>query len=224
MATNTPTLEQLSGSLDALPASLDNLDALPWCNPTLEQLDAWGSLEYIASFGYTLEQLDNSDRLCVLVASGSASVALSASAVISTTDIVEMSASVTGAATATATITPFRQLSGNAQLSISATATFEPVRQFTGNAQLSISENCAPIAVLAFAAENNVSAVTTVNSSVTFVTDAGLTASITTVSDNHILGEDWNDVADGAEIWTDVIVGSEIWAHVPVGNEVWARQ
>ena len=71
-------LEQLSGSLDDLPASLDSLGSLPWCNPTLDQLGTWGSLEYIATFGYTLEELDKLDRLCVLVASATASVSLSA--------------------------------------------------------------------------------------------------------------------------------------------------
>ena len=51
MATNTPTLEQLTGSIDALPNSLDNLDGLPWCNPTLEQLDAWGFIYDEIYFG-----------------------------------------------------------------------------------------------------------------------------------------------------------------------------
>jgi hypothetical protein len=162
MATNNPTLEQLTGSLDSLPDSLDNLDALPWCNPTLEQLDGWGSLEYIASFGYTLEQLDNSDRLCVVVASGSASIELSTTAEIQLPKFVEAAESIS----------------------------------------------------LAVDAEANA----------IFAADASPVLSITVASDGHVLGEDWGDIADGAEIWTDVIVGSEIWAHVPVGNEVWARQ
>lgn len=102
MATNNPTLEQLTGSLDSLPDSLDNLNALPWCNPTLEQLDGWGSLEYIASFGYTLEQLDNSDRLCVIVASGSASIELSTAAEIQLPKFVEASESIALAADAEA--------------------------------------------------------------------------------------------------------------------------
>ena len=64
MATNTPQLEQLTGSIDALPHSLDSLDALPWSNPTLEQLDAWGNLDFLDALG----NMDNLSSLAVLIA------------------------------------------------------------------------------------------------------------------------------------------------------------
>ena len=71
MATNTPSLEQLTGSIDALPHSLDLLDALPWENPTLEQLDAWGDLDFLDALG----NMDNLSSLAVLIApTASASV------------------------------------------------------------------------------------------------------------------------------------------------------
>ena len=92
--------------------------------------------------------------------------------------------------------------------------------------------------------QGQVSTSTTAVSSGIFVYNANVTTSITTVSDNHVLGEDWIDVASGTEVWadvavgseiwtdaaigsetwTDVAVGSEIWGAVPTGNEVWARQ
>jgi hypothetical protein len=39
-----------------------------------------------------------------------------------------------------------------------------------------------------------------------------------------VLGEDWADVAAGAEVWSDVALGSQVWTDVSLGNEVWARQ
>ena len=53
MATGTPHLDNFVTSIDALPYSLDSallLTKVDWSNPTLEQLDNWGTLEQLDAF------------------------------------------------------------------------------------------------------------------------------------------------------------------------------
>ena len=138
MATNTPALEQLTGSLDALPGSLDNLDGLPWCNPTLEQLDAWGGLEALDAFGYNLEQLN---QLCVVVADGAASVAITTTAEIQFAELVDASVDISASATAVPARTVAMQASVTGAAGV--TASIKPIRQVTATASLAASQASA---------------------------------------------------------------------------------
>ena len=238
MATNTPTLEQLTGSLDALPNSLDNLDGLPWCGPTLEQLDAWGGLEALDAFGYNLEQLN---QLCVVVADGAASVAITTTAEIAFAELVDaavdisvsassvptrtvaMQASVTGAAGVTASIKPIRQVTATASLEASQASSTTRTRQVVSASSVAVTASGLAGVVYRFNSAVAVSASTTAASSGIFVL-AGRPRLIASATVNaKVLGEDWFDVAAGSEIWTDVTVGSEIWGAVSASNGVWAK-
>ena len=75
MPTGTPSLDNFTkNDIDALTISLDSasfLTQVDWANPTLEQLDAWGDMDSLDSFG-NLEQLNLLDvkhfqavRLCL---------------------------------------------------------------------------------------------------------------------------------------------------------------
>ena len=134
MPTGTPSLDNFTkNNLDTLTVSLDSasfLTSVDWSNPTLEQLDAWGTMDALDGFG-TLEQLADLD---VIHCSGSAPIAFTATAAIqfaidvagtaniavtaaSDADRIRtMSASITGAFGFTATITPLRQMSGTAKV------------------------------------------------------------------------------------------------------------
>ena len=72
MPTGTPSLDNFTkNNIDTLTLSLDSADFLTqvdWSNPTLEQLDAWGTMDALDGFG-NLEQLADLDvihflRLC----------------------------------------------------------------------------------------------------------------------------------------------------------------
>ncbi len=151
MATCTPHLDNFTSSIDALPYSLDSallLTRVDWSNPTLEQLDAWGDMDSLDTFG-TLEQLANLD---VIHAPGSADIAITATGAIqfaiqfdasvnisvSTTGeaqrIQHMTASVTGAASATATASFTAKMDGAASVAVTVAGASTPVRGFRGAA------------------------------------------------------------------------------------------
>lgn len=243
MATNTPTLEQLTGSIDDLPNSLDSLDGLPWCNPTLEQLDGWGTLEYINNFGYTMDQLGTGDRLCVLIGQGSADVAVTATAEILFAQLVD--ASVTVSATASAQeFTRIRTMAGSAtsaasvdasasfitrvdasvDVAITSTGEVKRIQSVSGTAEISLAESSEFVRTLAFDASVSSEVTATSENAVTFVNNADVSTSLTVLAEAKVLGEDWTDVDDGTETWTDLTVGSEIWSNVTTGSEVWAVQ
>jgi len=243
MATNTPSLEQLSGSIDALPHSLDNLDGLPWCNPTLDQLDAWGTLEQLDAFGYTLDELGTGDRLCVLIADAPsasiavtttaeiqfaiempAAVSISASATSGVNRVRPMAGSVTGAANFAAVITPIRTMDASVSVAVTDTADIKRIRPFTSS--VSSSVNVSSIARVVYSVDSapNVVVTTTSASNGIFVMAGTSDASVSVVCDAKRIGEDWGNVAIGSEVWGDVAVGSEIWGTVTVGSEVWATQ
>ena len=99
MATGTPSLDNFTSSIDALPYSLDSallLTKVDWSNPTLEQLDNWGTLEQLDTFG-NLEQLANLD---VKHFQGTATAAITVAAAIQFA--IEMPAAVSISASATA--------------------------------------------------------------------------------------------------------------------------
>ena len=243
MATNTPSLEQLSGSIDALPHSLDNLDGLPWCNPTLDQLDAWGTLEQLDAFGYTLDELGTGDRLCVLIADTpsatiaitatgailfakevQAAVSVSASAVSGVNRIRTMQAAVTGVASFEAVITPIRTMDASVSVAVTNTVNIKRIRPFTSS--VSSSVNVSSIARVVYSVDSapNVVVTTTSASNGIFVMAGTSDASVSVVCDAKRLGEDWGNVAIGSEVWGDVAVGSEIWGTVTVpanGDLIW---
>lgn len=243
MATNTPTLEQLTGSIDDLPNSLDSLDGLPWCNPTLEQLDGWGTLEYINNFGYTMDQLGTGDRLCVLIGQGSADVAVTATAEIlfaklfdanvtvsatasaqEFTRIRTMAGSATSAASVDASASFITRVDASVDVAITSTGEVKRIQSVSGTAEISLAESSQFVRDRAFDASVSSEVTATSENAVTFVSTASVDFDIAPLVEAKILGEDWTDVDDGTETWQDVAAGSEIWATVSTGSKVWHIQ
>ena len=152
MPTGTPSLDNFTkNNIDTLTISLDSasfLTQVDWSNPTLEQLDAWGTMDALDSFG-NLEQLSDLDvkhflgtAAIAITAAGAvqfaiempAAVSISATATSDNTRIREMAGSVTGAASFSAVITPLRQVSGSASLAVTAANVITRVRTDTASA------------------------------------------------------------------------------------------
>ena len=99
MPTGTPSLENFTkNNIDTLTISLDSasfLTQVDWANPTLEQLDNWGDMDSLDSFG-NLEQLADLDVKHFI---GTASLVVTTTGAVQFS--IEMPAAVSFAATAT---------------------------------------------------------------------------------------------------------------------------
>ena len=105
MPLGTPHLDQITTPLDSISGSLDNdadLQKVEFNNPTLEQLDSWGTIDFIATFG----NIDSLSTLQVRQGTASASTVATASADIQFA--IEVDATVSTSATATASGTRIR--------------------------------------------------------------------------------------------------------------------
>ena len=157
MPTGTPSLDNFTkNNIDTLTLSLDSADFLTqvdWSNPTLEQLDAWGTMDALDGFG-NLEQLADLDVIHFLgsasvsvTAAGAvqfaiempAAVSISATATSGNTRIRSMSGSVTGAASFSAVISPQRQVSASVSVSATAVSGSTLIRTNAASASASIT-------------------------------------------------------------------------------------
>jgi len=242
MATGTPHLDNFTGSIDALPYSLDSallLTKVDWSNPDLEQLDNWGTLEQLDAYGLTLDQLDQLEvkhfegtaTAAISVAAEvqfaiemPAAVSISASATADNTRIREMAGSVTGAANFAAVITPVRTMDASVSVAVTDATDIKRIRPFTSSVLSSVNVSSIARVVYSVDAAPNVVVTTTGAANGIFVMAGEADAAISVVCNAKRLGEDWGDVALGADVWSDVTIGSEIWSTVTVGSEVWATQ
>ena len=206
MPTGTPSLDNFTkNNLDTLTVSLDSasfLTSVDWANPTLEQLDAWGTMDALDGFG-TLEQLADLD---VIHCSGSAPIAFTATAAIQfaievagTANIAvtvasdanrirTMSASITGAFGFTATITPLRQMSGTASIAVTSAADYNRLISVVGTASAVVTSTAS--SNILYLAQGTATAEFTATGATTGVfVEAGTTQaqiSVTAVSYTHL--------------------------------------
>ena len=242
MATGTPHLDNFTSSIDALPYSLDSallLTKVDWSNPTLEQLDAWGTLEDLDNYGLTLDTLDQLEvkhfqgtaTASITVAAEvqfaiemPAAVSISAFATADNTRIREMAGSVTGAADFDAVITPIRTMNASVSVAVTDTAELTRLRTSPAPAAISATTTASSSLVYLLAGTANTAVTTTSAANGIFAMAGTPETAVSVLCDAKRLGEDWGDVATDLEVWGDVAVGSEIWGTVTVpanGDLIW---
>mgnify|MGYP005991124001 CR=1 FL=1 len=241
MPTGTPSLDNFTkNNIDTLTISLDSasfLTQVDWSNPTLEQLDAWGTMDALDSFG-NLEELSDLDVKHFLGTDANtitaavavqfaiempAAVSISATATSDNTRIRGMAGSVTGATTLSAVISPERLVSSS--VSIAATVSGDAIRIRTDSASASTAITATSNSNFVFVVSGSASTAVTTTAAVNGIFAMAGTPSMVTTSSitGKILGEDWKDVAAGTPIWTDLSVGSPIWSQQTVSTATWAQ-
>ena len=242
MATGTPHLDNFTGSIDALPYSLDSallLTKVDWSNPDLEQLDNWGTLEQLDAYGLTLDQLDQLEvkhfegtaTAAITVAAEvqfaiemPAAVSISASATSGVNRVRPMAGSVTGVASFEAVITPIRTMDASVSVAVTDAAELTRLRTSPAPAAISATTTASSSLVYLLSGTANAAVTTTSASNGIFVMAGEADAAVSVACNAKILGEEWGEVATGSEVWGDVAVGSEIWGTVTVpanGDLIW---
>ena len=253
MPTGTPSLDNFTkNDIDALTISLDSasfLTQVDWANPTLEQLDAWGDMDSLDSFG-NLEQLNLLDVKHFL---GSAAMSMTGSATAKLPVLFTGAASIAGTATsagydilfnmpatASAAITAtsannrIRDFAGSVTGAASFAAVITPLRQVSSSVSLAITASNDYTRIRTDTASASGAITATSNSNYLFNVNAAVSASVSVtgaaVGEFVMAGTPQAQMTVTATVkrlgedWSNVGIGTEIWTDVTVGSEIWSRQ
>ena len=166
---------------------------------TLEELDNWGTMDAIDSFG-NLEQLDG-----LTLQQPTAAVSLSASATTTVKRILAFAAAVTGAASVSAYASFIVRLT--AAVSVAVTTSVSVLRLRPFDASVAVSGAATSLFVRVRPAVSAVSAAVTAASeiAVTFLSSGAAALVVTTSALAHRLGDRWSVVASDGETWKDIL-------------------
>jgi hypothetical protein len=189
------------------------------CGPfTLEQLDAFGSLDSLAF------SLDNavwtSADVCILEASSSVTGTGSTSAFV--TRITESSASVSGAGTTSGA--GIRVAVASASVSGQGSSTGEAIRMRLSSASVLGEASTDALGGVEYSAEGIVIGYGEATTE-TQVDYAGLASTTGTASCSMIgirLGENWSTVTASDDTWTDVPSNDNTWTEVSASSNSWS--
>lgn len=166
---------------------------------TLEELDNWGTMDAIDSFG-NLEQLDN-----LTLQQPTAAVSLSASATTTVKRILAFAAAVTGAASVAAYASFIARFTASVSTAVTSTAAALRIRTFDASA--AVSGAATSLFGRIRPAVSAVSAVVTAASenAVTFVNSGAASLAVTVSTTARRLGDRWSVVPSENETWTNIL-------------------
>ena len=166
---------------------------------TLEELDAWGTIDSAAINAYTLEQLDD---LTLHSASAAASLAM----------------------TASCTPNKFTFVSDSVSIAITASAAAVRVFECVGNLLVSMTAAAAATRYAIPSIDDITISMTASDVDTVTILKMGGTGELifTSTLTGEILGETWSNVAAGGESWSEVVAGSETWTEATTTASEWS--
>jgi len=185
---------------------------------TLEELDNWGTMDAIDSFG-NLEQLDG-----LTLQQPTAAVSLSASASGAVRRILAFAAAVTGAASVAAYASFIARFTAAVSVAATSAAAVLRVRPFDASAAVSGAASGVALSIRGMLSSVSASVTAASGNAVTFVNSGAVALAVTTSTLAHRLGDRWSVAPSENETWLDIPAFPETleWTEVSTGTERWA--
>lgn len=191
------------------------------CGPfTLEQLDAFGSLD---SLSFSLDStVWTSADVCILEAASSVTGTGSTSAFV--TRITESSASVSGAGTTSGA--GIRVAIANASVSGVGTSNSEAIRMRLSSASVIGEASTGALGGVEYSADGIAEGygLATSDTQVDYSGAAATTGMALCTLVGIRLGENWATVTASTDVWADVSQNNNTWTEVSSGSNTWVRQ
>lgn len=184
---------------------------------TLEQLDAFGTLETLSHSLDDSYWVSGSARIRLVTGSAAASTTGTATGLIE--KIVTASASV--AATASGAANRIRKASGSASVTTTSTLSAFRERLQTASATATFSATATGVFELLTSGVAAVTSSATGLAKAIFQSSGSAGGAFTTTITARVRGSEWTDTTPGSETWTVVTPGSESWTEISAGNETW---
>jgi hypothetical protein len=162
---------------------------------TLEQLDNWGSMDSIDSFG-TLEQLDNLN-----LQQPTASVSFVAAATSAVLRLRPFQAAVTGAASVAAYASFIARFAASVSAAVTTSAAVLRIRTFDASAAIASTTSGAFYRIRGMLSAVSAAVTATSENAVTFVMLAAPDMRMTVSGVPHVMGDRWSVVGGEGETW-----------------------